>query len=338
MSDLDYVMSHEVEELIVDQDAPKNPYATGYGRRVPTRYRLKLKGSGQKLRVYMAQYGNSGSAYVMPKGITRFLHSDIEHDLQQAAEDLWKAEDLADAGIYSYSDAEVDIATEQALGTLLWVSTDEDETPMDRKYSTEDFPEEMRLGMKKLLGDFMEANLVPLVKSGHVAGFGNDTGKIEQIGHDYVLTTGGHGVGFWDRGLGELGDKLTEACHAERHEWYVFLDDEGELWCDDLAVYDAGSGEAESWIRELATQHGWTVGNTSGWGKSWKNLHIYKQGFKNLHVGLHRDGFIDAVSVIQRDGDPDSLRRLPLGATDTLRGLVVDYLNGTIAEPAEADA
>jgi hypothetical protein len=34
----------------------------------------------------------------------------------------------------------------------------------------------------------------------------------EQIGHDFWLTRNGHGAGFWDRGLGEVGDKLTEIC------------------------------------------------------------------------------------------------------------------------------
>lgn len=31
-------------------------------------------------------------------------------------------------------------------------------------------------------------------------------------GHDFWLTRCGHGVGFWDRGLGKLGDDLTTAC------------------------------------------------------------------------------------------------------------------------------
>lgn len=31
-----------------------------------------------------------------------------------------------------------------------------------------------------------------------------------QIGHDFILTRNGHGTGFWDRGLGELGDTLTK--------------------------------------------------------------------------------------------------------------------------------
>lgn len=31
----------------------------------------------------------------------------------------------------------------------------------------------------------------------------------EQIGHDFWLTRNHHGAGFFDRGLGEVGDKLT---------------------------------------------------------------------------------------------------------------------------------
>jgi hypothetical protein len=46
-------------------------------------------------------------------------------------------------------------------------------------------------------------------------------------GHDYWLTRNGHGTGFWDRGLGEVGDKLTAICkYQERH---LFVNDSGKL-------------------------------------------------------------------------------------------------------------
>ncbi len=32
-----------------------------------------------------------------------------------------------------------------------------------------------------------------------------------QAGHDFSLTRNGHGAGYWDRGLGEVGEKLTAA-------------------------------------------------------------------------------------------------------------------------------
>ena len=33
-------------------------------------------------------------------------------------------------------------------------------------------------------------------------------------GHDFALTRNRHGAGFWDRGLGEAGDVLTDLAHS----------------------------------------------------------------------------------------------------------------------------
>lgn len=38
-----------------------------------------------------------------------------------------------------------------------------------------------------------------------------ERGDDEASGHDLWLTQAGHGCGFWDRGLGELGERLTDA-------------------------------------------------------------------------------------------------------------------------------
>lgn len=35
-----------------------------------------------------------------------------------------------------------------------------------------------------------------------------------QAGHDFWLTRNRHGAGFWDRGLGGIGKRLTNASHA----------------------------------------------------------------------------------------------------------------------------
>lgn len=57
----------------------------------------------------------------------------------------------------------------------------------------------------------------------------------ERLGHDLRLTSGGHGTGFWDRGLGELGDRLTKAV------------DLGTPYCRRGGgdVWDAGNGFAQ---------------------------------------------------------------------------------------------
>ena len=36
------------------------------------------------------------------------------------------------------------------------------------------------------------------------------TASWNQLGVDYWFTRCGHGCGFWDRGMGELGDRLTD--------------------------------------------------------------------------------------------------------------------------------
>jgi hypothetical protein len=35
-----------------------------------------------------------------------------------------------------------------------------------------------------------------------------------QAGHDFYLTRNGHGVGFWDRGLGSAGTRLSDAART----------------------------------------------------------------------------------------------------------------------------
>lgn len=44
----------------------------------------------------------------------------------------------------------------------------------------------------------------------------------DQAGHDYALTRNGHGAGFWDRGLGEVGDKLADLAKSDGEcDWFL---------------------------------------------------------------------------------------------------------------------
>lgn len=49
-----------------------------------------------------------------------------------------------------------------------------------------------------------------------------------QAGRDFWFTRNGHGVGFWDRMIGEIGDALAEACKPWR-ELYVYAGDDKKL-------------------------------------------------------------------------------------------------------------
>jgi hypothetical protein len=53
---------------------------------------------------------------------------------------------------------------------------------------------------------FQEANADDLAIYQEIVGY---SGAV-----DFWLTRNQHGAGFWDRGLGEVGERLTEAAHA----------------------------------------------------------------------------------------------------------------------------
>ena len=50
----------------------------------------------------------------------------------------------------------------------------------------------------------------------------------EQLGHDISLTRNHHGAGFWDRGYGPLGERLTAFAHS-LGEVSVYRNDDGKL-------------------------------------------------------------------------------------------------------------
>jgi hypothetical protein len=88
----------------------------------------------------------------------------------------------------------------QYIETLLWSETDDNGESLDGAYSAEDVDAAGLAEMRQDCDDFVSSNL-------------EDLADIEagQAGHDFALTRNGHGAGFWDRGLGELGDRLSDA-------------------------------------------------------------------------------------------------------------------------------
>lgn len=46
--------------------------------------------------------------------------------------------------------------------------------------------------------------------------------------HDYWLTRNGHGAGFWDRGLGETGERMSSLARTDG-EYYLYSNDV-ETW------------------------------------------------------------------------------------------------------------
>jgi hypothetical protein len=53
---------------------------------------------------------------------------------------------------------------------------------------------------------------------------------VTDAGHDFWLSRNGHGTGFWDRELGEVGDKLHEAAKAYRGLYVLPGDGKQKHW------------------------------------------------------------------------------------------------------------
>jgi hypothetical protein len=82
----------------------------------------------------------------------------------------------------------------------LWAGADEDSNPLDDNYGPDDVSPEALAEIAAECRDFYRDNAEDLANV-----------TAEQAGHDFYLTRNGHGAGFWDRGLGELGDRLSAA-------------------------------------------------------------------------------------------------------------------------------
>lgn len=87
----------------------------------------------------------------------------------------------------------------------LWSSTDDEGEPLDRAYEIDDIATPTRQQMADDCDDFRTAN-AQLLDQAYEGGYSE-----EQAGHDFWLTRNGHGAGFWDRGLGEVGQALTKS-------------------------------------------------------------------------------------------------------------------------------
>lgn len=105
----------------------------------------------------------------------------------------------------------------------LWSSTDMDtEEPLDANHS--DVHETTRAEMLEECKSFMVDNADDIAQAIEVHGY-----SIARAGHDFWLTRNHHGAGFWDRGLGDIGKRLTDAAHA-CGEVDLYVGDDGEVY------------------------------------------------------------------------------------------------------------
>lgn len=106
------------------------------------------------------------------------------------------------------------------LEAALWSSIDQDGEPLERNYYLDDFSwPAIRDAVKECdlfrreAGDLLDAT-----------GAHDSTNAF-----DFWLTRNHHGAGFWDRGYGEIGDRLTRIARSYG-EVDLYVGDDGLLY------------------------------------------------------------------------------------------------------------
>jgi hypothetical protein len=112
----------------------------------------------------------------------------------------------------------LDSFTSAYIETALWSSTDDNDNPLNLDYNQSDIALPTLDRMIQDCAEFQHYNAADIAKCENSA----------QAGHDFWLTRNGHGGGFWDRGLGDAGKRLTEASHTFG-EFTLSVEDNGEI-------------------------------------------------------------------------------------------------------------
>lgn len=114
--------------------------------------------------------------------------------------------------------ADLEEFTTAYIECALWAEMDNADdsggAPLDDNYGPEDIDAKSMQQIQEDCRSFVEANADDLA--------GLDA---ERCGHDFWLTRQGHGAGFWDRGLGAVGDRLTAASKVYGSDGIVVGDD-----------------------------------------------------------------------------------------------------------------
>jgi len=174
-------------------DGGYDPLGTYFGARDPGTHLYWLAAQDGKIdRVFSAKDDPSAIAYA--------------GNLYTLAKIPTKVEGIkVDVG-----DVELDAFTQQYLEAALEISLDNSNdsggSPLDENYGVDDFDPEFLLEAKQDCEDFQEAQAELLDRA-----YAEFSYNEENAGRDFWLTRNGHGAGFWDRGLGEVGDALSKA-------------------------------------------------------------------------------------------------------------------------------
>lgn len=139
----------------------------------------------------------------------------------------------------------LDMMTDDALATALWIGVAHCDPypepcavfgeghcpghPLDESYGIGNVSDEARADIRARLLRFATASREDFLAYLAATGDRPFHPRPGLFAHDYVLTVNRHATGFWDRGLGDLGDRLADAADDEG-TWELYVGDDGRLY------------------------------------------------------------------------------------------------------------
>lgn len=128
---------------------------------------------------------------------------------------------------------DLDEFTQGYLECALWSSTDNTNEqggdPLDDNYDISDLALETMQQAVEDCKAFQADNASDLEEAYGLYQHSAEWTHESQAGHDFWLTRNGHGVGFWDRDIGEVGDRLSEASR-KCGEVNLSVGDDGKIY------------------------------------------------------------------------------------------------------------
>jgi hypothetical protein len=123
-------------------------------------------------------------------------------------------------------DTELQAFVKAYIEAALIASTDDDCEPLDASFGFTDLPAETIAALTKDCHIFAKDTSVAhwLAIAIDIDGY-----SVARAGHDFWLTRNGHGAGYWDRDLGDVGEKLTDCAHVYG-ERYLYVGDDGKVY------------------------------------------------------------------------------------------------------------
>jgi hypothetical protein len=123
----------------------------------------------------------------------------------------------------------MDKFTEAYIEAALWSSLDDKGNPLDENYDKDDIAPDTLQSMINDCKQFQDDNkdlLEQSYKCHRVRGYYDEY----HAGHDFFLTRAHSGCGYWDRGLGKVGEKLSKKC-GDWKEVDLYVGDDGKIYC-----------------------------------------------------------------------------------------------------------